>query len=92
MTTSHSPLRKIKAQADNIAVALKAAARGEKIANDPAGKIAAALTRDAVTFGIVMDDKIVKVTMPWTIIRETDEAGISEWIVGHMRGESRTEQ
>ena len=86
MTTSNSPLKKLKAQADGIASALKAASRGEKVANDPAGKIAAALARDSVTFGIVMDDKIVKVDMPWKTIRETDEPGISAWIVEHMAG------
>lgn len=92
MTTSNSPLHKIKAQADKIAASLKAVLRGEKIASDPAGKIAASLARGRVTFGIVTDDKIVKVEMPWDTIRETDEAGISDWIVGHMRGEKRTEQ
>jgi len=85
VTTSASPLHKIKAQADNIATMLKAASRGEKVANDPAGKIAASLTRGSVTFGIVMDDQIIKIEMPWSIVRETSEAGIAEWIVGHMR-------
>jgi hypothetical protein len=75
-----------------MAVMLKAALRGGKVANDPAGKIAAALKRDSIKFGIVMDDKIITVDMPWSTVRETDEAGISEWIVEHMRGGQHTTQ
>lgn len=86
MTTSKSPLRKLKAQADNMASVLKAASRGEKVASDPAGKIAASIAKGEIAFGVVMDDKIVKITMTWATIRETDEAGISAWIVEYMRG------
>ncbi len=86
MTTSKSPIRKIKAQADNMARILKAIERGEKVAADPAGKIAAALARGLVKFGIVMHDKIITVEMPTSTIRETSEAGISAYIVNYMRG------
>lgn len=85
MTTRNSPLWRLRQQADNMAKMLKAAERGEKVANDPAGKIAAALKRGEITFGIAMDDKIIKVTMPFATIRDTDEAGISEWILAQMR-------
>ena len=64
---------------------LKRAERGEVVADDPAGKIAAARRRPFVTFAVVMDDKIVKIEMPWTKIIETSEAGISEYILKQMR-------
>lgn len=86
MTTSQSPIELLKAQADAIAKSLKAASRGEKVANDPAGKIAASLTRGYFKAGIVMDDKIITLDIPWSTIRETDEATLSAWIVEHMRG------
>lgn len=86
MTTSNSPLHKLKAQADNIAKIIKAVERGEKVAADPVGKMAAALARGLVKFGIVMDDKIITMEMPTALIRETTEAGISEFVVNHMRG------
>ena len=92
MTTSDSPRWRLKQQANKIAAALKAAERGEKIAVDPAGKIAASSLRESVVFGVVMDDKIIKVEMPWVLIRETSEAGISEWIIQYMRGKQNTKQ
>lgn len=85
MTTKNSPEGQVRAQAVNIAKTLKAVSRGEKVTNDPAGKIASALSKPSITFGIVMDDKVLKVEMPWSTIRETDEHGIVEWIVGQMR-------
>lgn len=86
MTTARSPLSALKAQSDRIAAALKAAERGESIvAFDPAGKIAAARSRDSVTFAVVMDDKILKIEMPWITIRDSSEHGISEYILKHMR-------
>lgn len=88
MTTAQSPLRVLKAQAVAIATKLKAAARGDKIADDPGGKIAAALARDSFTFAVVMDDKIIKIEMPWKMIRETSEPALVEWIVAQMRGAS----
>lgn len=92
MTTASSPTHKLKAQADKMAAALKAAERGEPIANDPAGKIAAARARDAISFMVAMDDKFIKIEMPWSAIRETSEAGIAEYIVAQMRGARDTVQ
>lgn len=85
MTTKDSPLSAIKVQADKIAVILKAAERGEKFDMRFAQKIADARARGTFKFAIVMDDKVVSVEMPWSIIRDTDEAGISEYIVNQMR-------
>jgi len=88
MTTAQSPLHLLKAQADKIAATLKAAERGEKIDVRFAEKIAAARDKENLTFGVVMDDKFLKIEMPWATIRETDEAGVSAFILKHMR-ESR---
>lgn len=85
MTTKNSPLRRLKEQSDKIAKMLKAAERGETVASDPTGKIAASRVKGEVIFGVFMDDKFIKVTMPWATIRSSDEAGISEWILAHMR-------
>jgi hypothetical protein len=86
MTTAKSPLRKLKAQADNIATRLKALERGDLGgAADPAGKVAAARARASIQFAVVMDDKILKIDMPWETIRSLSEAGVSEYIVKHMR-------
>ena len=92
MSTAQSPTWKLKAEADKMAKIIKSVERGEKVAADPAGKMAAALARGSVKFGIVMDDKIITIDMPTATIRETDEAGISEWIVEHMRGGKHTTQ
>ena len=89
MSTARSPLRKLKAEADKIAAQLKALERGEVNAPDPLGKVAAARAgKQALTFAVVMDDKILKIEMPWATIVSLSEAGISEWILKHMR-ESR---
>lgn len=85
MSTARSPLRKLKAEADRIAAQMKALERGEVNTPDPAGKVAAARLRETITFGVVMDDKILKIEMPWATIRELSEAGISAWILKHMR-------
>lgn len=85
MTTARSPLRRLKAQADKIAAALKAAERGEKIDIRFAEKIAAARAKDSVTFAVVMDDKFLKLEIPWAMIRDNGEAAISRWILDHMR-------
>lgn len=85
MTTSKSPLRVLKAQADTIAKTVKAVERGENPMEDRGGKIAASRTRDSVKFGVVMDDKILTIEMTWATIRETSEAGISEYVLKQMR-------
>jgi hypothetical protein len=88
VTTKNSSVRRLKAQSDKIAVTLKAAERGEATASDPTGKIARSIAAGVVKFGIVMDDKVITIEMPWATIREMDEAEISEWILAQMREES----
>lgn len=85
MTTAQSPLRVLKAQADNIAKVVKAVERGENPIEDRGGKFAAARNKNSVIFGVVMDDKVLKIDMPWTVIRETSEVGLAEYILNQMR-------
>jgi hypothetical protein len=79
MTTKHSPLRRLKAQADTIAAKLKAGERGEVAFKD------GARGKDMVKVGVVMDDKILTIEFAWATIRETSEAALSEFILKHMR-------
>ena len=88
MTASRSPLRKLKAQADEIAARLKAMERGDVGTPDPTGKLTAARAKEVIQFAVVMDDKILSIEMSWETIRSLSEAGISEYILKHMR-ESR---
>lgn len=85
MTTAHSPLRVLKAQADKIAATLKAAERGENIDVRFAEKIEAARKTDSFVVGVMMDDKIIKIEMPWTTIRSTSEVALAEYILDQMR-------
>lgn len=88
MTTSHSPLSALKAQADKIASTLKAAERGEKIHPVVAAKLAAARGKESIKIGVAMDDKLITINISWAKIRDADEAGLSEWIVQQMQGKS----
>lgn len=85
MTTSQSPLRALKTQADNIAALLKAYERGDKINVQFAEKLEAARAKPSVTFGVVMDDKFIKIEMPWAVLRATSEVGLAEYILKQMR-------
>ena len=86
MSTARSPYRKLKAEADRIAAQLKAIERSDALGvPDPAGKVAAARQRGAINCAVVMDDKILKIEMPWSMIKDSSEAGISEFILKHMR-------
>lgn len=92
MSTSSSPAWKLKAEADKMARMLKSAELGEKLPNDPAGKMAAARKTDRIKFALVMDDKILTIEMTWARIKEMREREISEFIVGHMRGGQPSQQ
>ena len=89
MTTSLSPLRVLKAQADNIAKIVKAIERGEPV-NDPGGKIAVSRIKGIFKTGIVMDDKVITIEMSWTMIRDTSEVAIAEFVLKQMRGARET--
>lgn len=88
MSTKHSPLRKLQKEADGIAKNLKSLSRGENTTFDPKGKIQSALKTDQIRFGVVMDDKVLDITMTWATIRELSETMIASLILDHMR-ESR---
>lgn len=85
MTTKHSPLSVLKGQADKIAATIKAAERGEKIDVQFAEKLAAARNQPSVKVGVVMDDKIIILDMPWFTIRNSSEGGLAEYILDKMR-------
>jgi len=87
MTTKHSPLSELKRQADMIARITKAAERGEVLDVKWADRIAEARKKEAFVAAVVMDDKILKITLPWTVIRETSEVALSAYIMGRMREE-----
>lgn len=85
MTTKNSSLSVLKVQADKIAATLKAAERGDKVDVRYAEKIAASRSKESFRLGIVMDDKVITIDMPWTMIGDTSEAGIAEYILKQMR-------
>jgi hypothetical protein len=85
MTTKHSPLIELKAQANRIAATLKAAERGDRIDVRFAQKIAEARAKESFNVAVVMDDKVITIDMPWATIRSTPEAGLAEWILDQMR-------
>lgn len=88
MTTKHSPVSALKAQASAIAATLKAAERGDKLPVRYAESIEAARARGSFKVAIAMDDKIVTVEIPWATIRETEEAALVEYILNLMRERS----
>jgi len=84
VTTKHSPVSALKAQAEKIAATIKAAERGEKIDVRFAEKIAAARDKDIFKVGIFMDDKVITIEMPWAVIKGASEAGLAEFILKQM--------
>lgn len=87
MTTKNSPAAYIKVQADTMAKMLKQIAAGKLPKGWDKSKVAAALLKDSIVVGIVMDDNVLKLTIPWTIIRTYTEEAISEWIAQQMKDE-----
>lgn len=87
MTTAHSPIRQLKAQAAGIAAKLKKAERGEVFpVEDPAGKLAQARAdKEQIIFGVAMDDKLIKIAMPWATIRAMTEKALAKYLLEHMR-------
>lgn len=86
MTTSKSPPHQLRAQAHRIAETLKQAEAGKPIANDPLGKIEASKARGYIDFAIVMDDKTLKIEIPWEKIRELSGPLLCDFIYDLMRG------
>ena len=61
--------------------------RGENPVEDRGGKLAAARARDVVKVGIVMDDKVLMIDLPWSTIDGMGEVAISQYILKLMREE-----
>lgn len=85
MTTKNSPLSALKAQADKIAETIKRAERGEKIDVRFAETIKAARGKESFKVGIMMDDKLITIEMPWATIESTSEVGLAAYILKQMR-------
>lgn len=86
MTTSQSPLRALKTQADNIARILKAIERGEKVTEDVGAKLEASLAAGTAKVGIAMDDKVIIIDIAWATVKASSELALSEYVLKLMRG------
>lgn len=86
MTTSQSPIRLLRAQATYIAKTLKDAERGYFPDMAFAAKFKAAREKESFSMGLVMDDKVLTLDIPWTKIQETNATDLTEWIVRKMQG------
>jgi hypothetical protein len=84
MTTKHSPRHILQAQANQITNALKAAERGHTPDVRFAEKINAARGKESIKVGVVMDDKVITLDLPWKVIRETRDAGLADYILNLM--------
>lgn len=90
MTTSRSPGRVLRAQAEKIAAQIKAMENGAPPpVPDPAGKIAASHESGLFTFGVAMDDKTIKIAMAWDAIRSMSAEMLAKTIFRAMREERR---
>lgn len=87
MTTKNSPRSALKIQADRMAKVLKGFLAGTIPDGPFVQKLKDALDKPSIKFGIVMDDKVLTIEMPWSVIRETGEREISEWIISKMAEE-----
>lgn len=76
MTTKNSPLRLLRAQAEQIAKALK----------DPATPgMSAARLKSVFKTALVMDDKVITIEMSWGLVDQTTEPALAEYILKLMR-------
>lgn len=85
MTTKHSPARALRSQAEMIADTICKAERGEPVSAQFAEKLAEARGKDKLSIAIIMDDKIVSIHLPWSVIKSTGRAGLAEFIFDQMR-------
>ena len=87
MTTSRSPIRVLKNQADSMAKMLKAVERREFPTVPHAAKIIAARDKPGLKFAVMMDDKLISIEMTWAKIHDTSEAALSAFILKYMRNQ-----
>lgn len=85
MTSKNSPRWKLEQQAKSIASILKKAERGEPIGVLWAERLKLARTRPTFKAGIVMDDKTIILELTWTLIKETEEKALVEYIINQMQ-------
>lgn len=85
MTTKYSSPTALKLQANRIAQMLKKAERGEQIDIRFAEKVMAARQREMFKVGIVMDDKVIMVDIPWETISASSESDLATFIMGQMK-------
>lgn len=90
MSTSNSPVAVIRQQAEKMADMLRAAERGEPVPPPIEQTIREARGRPSITIGIVMDDKVVRIEIPWEKIKNTGRHALTEYIVRLMRGQQDT--
>lgn len=74
MTTSHSHPEKLLEQSKKIVQILKG--------------YQWPVYKEELTFGILMDDKVIKLTLPKTIILRESAASLEAMIFAHMSGET----
>ena len=81
MTTRHTPLHILRNQADRIATTLKNVEAGHAI---DLKLNALRIEKDTFEVGIAMDDKIIKLHIPWTTIKEASHTALSDYILEQM--------
>jgi hypothetical protein len=91
MTTTHSLRKVLKKQASIIAKKIKMIERGE-LTDDPQGRFAEALKKGSVAFGIIMDDKVIKIEMTTEFIKATSEDELVALILKTMRETMRRDK
>lgn len=92
MTTKHSPLAMLQGQAKMVAAVLKQAERGDAGPINLTDKVLEARKNPTFKTGLVMDDKVITIELPWTKIAETTEPTLAEYILDLMRESRGTEQ
>lgn len=90
MTTSQTPTSILRKQAEKMAERIKALERGDPVDPKFAAHYLAARSKPEFKFGVVMDDKTLIITMPWTLIHSTGEVGLTEFILKHMKNSRET--
>lgn len=87
MTTSNSPKHALKKQAADAAKMIKQAERGIYPDVPHVDKIRNARENNSeLVFTVAMDDKFLKITMTWELIKDTKEDALAAYIYKQMRG------
>lgn len=90
MTTKNSPTAVLRAQAEEIARLIKEAERGNPVAPEFKRRFEEARRRDEFKAGVVMDDKTIILTLPWTVIKAHSRDELCEWILAAMQERRET--